>query len=77
VIDLKSMLAGIAAVVATNILVVGILFFIVTVMRGYWGFAYSQAGLGTPAGALPAILIFAAGFYGEFRKISKPRASSR
>ena len=75
-IYLKSILAGIAAVAAFNILIMGAFFLSVVAMGGYWGFDFSLAGLGTPAGALPALLIFAMGFYWEFRRISKRRSPS-
>jgi hypothetical protein len=77
VIYLKSILAGIVAIAAFNILLWGVFFLSVIVMGGYWGFDFSLAGLGTPAGALPALLIFASGFYWEFRRVSKRRSSSR
>jgi len=71
VIYLKSTLAGILAIAVFTILVLAISFVIVIGMGGYWGFDFSLAGLGTPAGALPVLLIFAAGFYWEFRRLSK------
>jgi hypothetical protein len=77
VIYVKSILAGIAAIAAFNILILVIPFLMITIMGGYWGFDFSFAGLGTPAGALPALLIFAAGFYWEFRRVSKRRSLSR
>jgi hypothetical protein len=77
VIYLKSILAGIAAIAVSNILVLGISFLIIVGIGGYWGFDFSLAGLGTWAGALPTLLIFAAGFYWEFRRISKRHSSSR
>ena len=76
-IYLKSTLVGIAAIAASTILVMGISFLIVIQMGGYWGWDFSLAGLGTWAEALPTLLIFAAGFYWEFRRISKRRSSSR
>jgi hypothetical protein len=76
VIYLKSILAGIAAIAAFNILIIGAFFLSVVALGGYWGFDFSLAGLGTPAGALPTLSIFAAGFYWEFRRISKRRSSS-
>jgi hypothetical protein len=77
VVYLKSILAGIAAIAAFNILILGVFFLSVIVMGGYWGFDFSLAGLGTPAGALPMLLIFAAGFYWQFRRVSKRRSPSR
>jgi len=77
VIFLKSILAGIAALAAFNIVILAVFFLSVVVMGGYWGFDFSLAGLGTPAGALPTLLVFAAGFYWEFRRLSRRRSSSR
>jgi len=77
VIYLKSTLVGIVAIAVSTILVIGISFLIVIGMGGYWGWDFSLAGLGTWAGALPTVLIFAAGFYWELRRISKRRSSSR
>ena len=76
-IYLKSTLAGIAAIAVFTILVLGISSLIVIGMGGYWGFDFSLAGLGTSAGAIPTLLIFAAGFYWEFRRLSKLRSPSR
>jgi hypothetical protein len=76
-IYLKSVLAGIAAIVAFNVLILGVFFLSVIVLGGYWGFDFSLAGLATPAGALPMLLIFASGFYWEFRRLSKRHSSSR
>jgi hypothetical protein len=76
-IYLKSILAGILAIAVSTTLILGIPFLIIRGMGGYWGFDFSLAGLSTPAGALPTLLVFAAGFYWEFRRISKRRSSSR
>ena len=76
-IYLKSLVAGIAAIAIFGILVLGIPFLVVMGMGGYWGFDFSLAGLGAPAGALPTLLIFAAAFCWEFRRLSKRRSSSR
>jgi len=53
VIYLKSILAGIAALAAFNILFLAVFLLSVIVMGGYWGFGFSLAGLGTPAGHSP------------------------
>jgi len=77
VIYLKSVFAGIVAIAVFTILVLAISFVIVIGTGGYWGFDFSLAGLGTPAGALPTLVIFAAGSYWEFRRVSKRRSPSR
>ncbi len=76
-IYLKSILVGVAVVAVSDILILGIPFLIVMGMGGYWGFEFSLSGLGAPAGALPTLLIFAAGFYWEFRRLSKQCSPSR
>jgi hypothetical protein len=74
-IYIKSILAGIAAIAAMQILVEVISFLAIMQLGGYWAWEFSLLGLGTRVGALPTILIFAAGFYWEFRRVSRRQRS--
>jgi len=67
-IYLRSILAGIVAVAVGAILTSGIALLIVTRMGGYWSWHF------WPVGGVSILFTFAAGFYWEFRRMSKRRS---
>jgi hypothetical protein len=72
VIYLKSILAGTVAVAIATILLMASVALPVILIGGYWGWDFA----GWARASVFALFIFGAGFYWEFRRLSKRRRSS-
>jgi len=70
-IYVKSIVAGIAALAVSAAVAMVIVLWPVMQMSGNWHEALSLTALGTVTDGTTALLIFAAGFYWEFRRLSK------
>jgi TctA family transporter len=70
----KSIVAGIAAIAVSPAVAMVIVPWPVMQMSGNWKEAISLSALGTMTDGTAALLIFAAGFYWEFRRLSKPQS---
>ncbi len=70
-IYVKSIVAGIAAVAVPATVAKVIVLWPVMQMSGNWHEAISLTALGTVTNGIPALLIFGAGSYWEFRRLSK------
>lgn len=67
----KSILAGIAAIAIYAIVVAAVVALPVILVGGYFGFDFEPS----LSGSVFLLIIFAAGFYWEFRRLSKPHSS--
>jgi hypothetical protein len=70
-IYVKSIVAGIAAIAVSAVVAMMIVLWPVMQMSGNWHEAISLTALGTVTDGTAALLIFGAGFYWEFRRLSK------
>jgi hypothetical protein len=71
-IYLRSIFVGAVAVAIATILLVAGVALPVILIGGYWGWDFAPS----VRGSVFALCIFAAGFYWEFRRLSKRRRSS-
>jgi hypothetical protein len=76
-IYVKSILAGVVALAVSTVVAMAIITWPVMQMYGSWHRAFSPASIATVADGTPALLIFGAGFYWEFRRLSKRHSSPR